>query len=446
MIITLAGLQWGDEGKGKIADLLSHHADLVIRFQGGNNAGHTIKYQKKKFILHHIPSGICQPKCRVLLGSGMVIDLPELCKEIEEIQKQGLDCKKRIFISDLAHLILPIHKIKDRLSEQKKNTPTIGTTGKGIGPAYTDKVSRKGIRICDLSEGADFKKIFFQKMKQDFAEISATHKNIKLLPIKNHYTELMDAYQKIKENICDAHELIIDKKNKNILLEGAQGSLLDIDYGTYPYVTSSNTIAGMSTIGSGVGPRHIDAIFGILKAYTTRVGAGPFPTELKDKDGKYLQIQGNEFGSTTGRSRRCGWLDLCLLRKTIAINSISHLILMKLDILDHLKKIKICTSYKTKEGKELFLPPNRVKDWDGLIPQYKSMEGWQKDTYQIKSFSKLPKNCAIYINFLQKSLNLPIIITSVSPRREDSLIRKTLFLKQPIKILRQWQKKATVSK
>ena len=207
MIITLAGLQWGDEGKGKIADLLSHHADLVIRFQGGNNAGHTIKYQKKKFILHHIPSGICQPKCRVLLGSGMVIDLPELCKEIEEIQKQGLDCKKRIFISDLAHLILPIHKIKDRLSEQKKNTPTIGTTGKGIGPAYTDKVSRKGIRICDLSEGADFKKIFFQKMKQDFAEISATHKNIKLLPIKNHYTELMDAYQKIKENICDANRL-----------------------------------------------------------------------------------------------------------------------------------------------------------------------------------------------------------------------------------------------
>ena len=184
---------------------------------------------------------------------------------LEVIKKQGLDCKKRIFISDLAHLILPIHKIKDRLSEQKKNTPTIGTTGKGIGPAYTDKVSRKGIRICDLSEGADFKKIFFQKMKQDFAEISATYKNIKLLPIKNHYTELMDAYQKIKENICDAHELIIDKKNKNILLEGAQGSLLDIDYGTYPYVTSSNTIAGMSTIGSGVGPRHIDAIFGILK-------------------------------------------------------------------------------------------------------------------------------------------------------------------------------------
>ncbi len=446
MIITLAGLQWGDEGKGKIADLISQYADLVVRFQGGNNAGHTIKYQEKKFVLHHIPSGICQPKCKTLLGNGMVIDLPELCKEIEEIQKQGIDCKKRIFISEIAHLILPTHKIKDRLSEQNKKTFTIGTTGKGIGPAYTDKVSRKGIRICDLNANEDFKKIFFQKMKQDFAEISATHKNIKFPSIKKSYAELMDAYQQIKENICDSYELIQDKKNKNILLEGAQGSLLDLDYGTYPYVTSSNTVAGMSAIGSGVGIRNINVIFGIFKAYTTRVGAGPFPTELKDKDGKYLQTQGDEFGSTTGRSRRCGWLDLCLLRKTITINSISHLILMKLDVLDQLETIKVCTSYKTKTGKELLIPPNRLQDWDSLIPQYKCFKGWQSKTHQIKSIPKLPQNCQRYINFLQKSLKCPIIITSVSPKREESLIKKTFFFKRPTKILRKWQKKVTASR
>ncbi len=452
MIITLVGLQWGDEGKGKIADLLSQHADWAIRFQGGNNAGHTIKYQDKKFVLHHIPSGICQPKCKTLLGGGMVIDLPDLCKEIEELQKQGINCKNRIFISEIAHLILPTHKIKDRISEQKKNTITIGTTGKGIGPAYADKVIRRGIRVCDLNENQDFKKMFYQKMKQDFAEISASHQNatsnIKLPSIKKSYEELMAAYLKIKENIYDSHELLHVKtaKDKNILLEGAQGSLLDIDYGTYPYVTSSSTVAGMSAIGSGVGLRKINAIFGIFKAYTTRVGEGAFPTELKDQYGKYLQTQGGEIGSTTGRSRRCGWLDLCLLRKTIAINDISHLILMKLDVLDQLEEIKVCTSYKTKEGKKLLMPPNRIQDWNNLIPQYKSFKGWQCKTSQTKSIPNLPRNCQSYINFLQKSLKCPIIITSVSPKREDNLIKTTFFFKQSTKILRKWQKKATVSK
>ena len=426
--LILLGLQWGDEGKGKVVDILS--ADFVIRFQGGSNAGHTICIKNKKIILHQVPSGILNPSCEVLLGSGMVIDLQQLSAEIQELEKQNISCGNRIFISELAHIILPIHKIKDILSEIKKKKEVIGTTKKGIGPAYIDKVARNGIRVCDLNESKDFQQKFLEKMQFFYQEIEADCKKHELeLPnIEESYQELMESYQKIKSFICDPLALVIAKKKeaKKILLEGAQGAFLDVDYGSYPFVTSSHTTIGGAFTGSELSFQDIQGVLGLCKAYTTRVGKGPFPTELFDNDGKLLQEKGNEFGSTTGRTRRCGWLDLCLLRKSIFLNSVSYLALMKLDVLDSFTKIKVCTHYKL-EGKTLLMPPNNTHLWEKLEPQYKIFDGWQASTSKIKDFSKLPENCQIFINFLQKELKCFIVFVSTSPQREDYILREKFF-------------------
>ena len=426
--LVLVGLQWGDEGKGKVVDILE--ADFVIRFQGGNNAGHTIVLEEKKFILHQIPSGILKPHCEVFLGSGMVIDLVELVKEITNLEKQGIVCQNRIFISELAHLILPIHKIKDILQEEKRGKNSIGTTQKGIGPAYTDKISRKGIRIGEIDKAKVFQKKFLGKMKKDYQEIETECKKYKLELVdpKKIYDELIKNYQKIKNSIQDPLAIIVQKKqqHKKILLEGAQGSLLDIDYGSYPFVTSSNTIAAAAILGSGLSFRDIHGVLGLFKAYTTRVGQGPFPTEQNNHIGTILQQKGGEFGSTTGRERRCGWLDLCLLRKTIAINAVDYLALMKLDVLDSLDEIKVCTYYKL-QGKIITMPPNNTTLWNILTPQYQTFLGWKKDTSKIKKYNNLPKNCQNYINFLQKELKTPIVFISISPKREDYIMRENFF-------------------
>lgn len=429
--LALVGLQWGDEGKGKIIDILAAQADLVVRFQGGNNAGHTIKYENKKFVLHQIPSGIFHPQCKVLLGNGMVVDLISLAEEIEQLKQNKINLQKRIFISNTAHLIHPIHKIRDQISEFKLGKNAIGTTGKGISPAYSDKVNRKGIRLGDLADTENFKNIFYQKIEPLYPELEPYCKkaNITLPNLNEVCEELLQVYQKLEEMFCDSLELIHKFKNegKKILLEGAQGSLLDVDHGSYPFVTSSNTSAGMASIGSGLGPTDIKKVFGIFKAYTTRVGSGPFPTELNNQEGEYLQKHGEEFGATTGRIRRCGWLDLCLLKRSINLNGVSQLGIMKLDVLDKIDKIKVCISYKTKEGKIINNPPSINKDWDKLEPQYESFAGWQSSIVEAKTMNDLPRNCQNYLNFLQKELNLPIVLISTSPKRENCIITKNIF-------------------
>lgn len=426
--LVLVGLQWGDEGKGKVVDILN--ADFVIRFQGGNNAGHTIVFEDKKIVLHQIPSGILKPHCEVFLGSGMVIDLAELSKEIATLEQQGIACRKRIFISELAHLILPIHKIKDVLQEFQLEKNSIGTTKKGIGPAYADKVSRLGIRVGDISEGQEFQEKFFRIMKQSYQAIAADCQkyHLELVDIEQSYQQLMKNYHNIQKSIRDPLDLLFKKKQqkKKILLEGAQGSLLDVDYGTYPFVTSSNTVVGSAMIGSGLSFRDIGSVLGLFKAYTTRVGQGVFPTELQEKYGKILQKKGGEFGATTGRERRCGWLDLCLLRKTIAINSVDYLALMKLDVLDSLEKIQVCTHYLLQD-KKITIPPNNTALWNQLIPKYKTFAGWKQDTSEVKSYQKLPKNCKIYVDFLQKELKKPIVFISTSPKRENYIMREDFF-------------------
>ena len=430
-ILTLVGLQWGDEGKGKVADLLSLQADVAVRFQGGSNAGHSIEYQNKKFVLHQVPSGIFNPKCEAILGNGMVIDLLELKNEIEGLEQKKIKCKKRIFISDGAHLILPIYKILDKISEFHLGKASIGTTHKGIGPAYSAKINRRGFRVGDLSNSASFKKLFFERMEEIYKTIKADCKKLKIKPetIETSYNNLMRAYKYLKPMFCDSLVLVNNKKKekKKILLEGAQGSLLDLDHGTYPFVTSSNTLSAMAALGSGLSPRDLKNILGIFKAYTTRVGSGPFPTELTDNAGKYLQEQGREFGSTTGRNRRCGWLDLCLLRKTILLNGVTHLGIMKLDILDELAEIKVCVSYKTSTGKKLLMPPTKAEDWYNLKPQFKKFTGWKSKTSSVKTIAKLPANCKKYLSFLQNELELPIVLVSASPKREDCIVTKKFF-------------------
>jgi adenylosuccinate synthase len=426
--LVLIGLQWGDEGKGKIVDILD--ADFVIRFQGGNNAGHTIEFEDQKIVLHQIPSGILKPHCEVFLGSGMVIDLFQLSCEILALEKKGIACKKRIFISELAHLILPIHRIKDILQEKKRGKNSIGTTQKGIGPAYTDKVIRRGIRVGDIEETQDFQEYFVKKTKIEYEEImqDCQKYNLELPDILSSYQELIANYKKIQTMLKDPLLFVAEKKKqkKKILLEGAQGSLLDLDYGSYPFVTSSNTVAGSGAIGSGLSFQDLDEVLGLFKAYSTRVGQGPFPTELSTAEGEALQKQGNEFGATTGRLRRCGWLDLCLIRKSMLASGVDYLGLMKLDVLDNFEEIKVCTHYEFR-GKKIIIPPNNTAAWRDLKPVYKVFRGWLQNTSLVKKDKDLPKNCKIYIDFLQKELKKPIVFISTSPKRENYILRKTFF-------------------
>jgi len=419
MTVTLIiGTQWGDEGKGKIVDFFSKDADYVVRFQGGNNAGHTIKVGNEVYKLHLIPSGVIQGKTGVI-GNGVVIDPEILINEISELKNRGITPK--LLISDRANIIMPYHKIVDGAEEQYLGKKKIGTTKRGIGPCYSDKVSRKGIRASDLIDKKTLEKLLDRiiPIEQKIIEIYGIDKKI-------NQKEILETYinygKHLKKYITSTHIKLNDliKKDKNILLEGAQGIMLDVDFGTYPYTTSSHVISGGSAIGTGIGLKHINEIIGIVKSYTTRVGEGPLPTELFDNIGKHLQQKGNEFGTTTSRPRRCGWLDLMVLNHACMISSITKLAITKLDVLSGLKNVKICTHYQI-DGKKINYFPANVEELSRCIPIYKEFKGWNEINKNSSIFSDLPREAQEYLKFIEKEIQVPIAIVSIGPGRTETI-------------------------
>ncbi len=409
--LVIVGAQWGDEGKGKIVDLLSKDYETAVRYQGGNNAGHTVIVDDKKYILHLIPTGILHKHTKGIIAQGMVIDLEVLNKEIKDLE--SLNIKDRLFISDRAHIILPYHKILDGLFERKSN---IGTTLKGIGPTYMMKYARKGIRMADTKD----KDVFYKRLEENIEftkEICEKVYNEKFELDKDKVAEdVFRLLEPIEKNIKNTFKII--QNSKSVIFEGAQGVMLDIDIGTYPYVTSSNSSTLGLSNGTGLHPKYFsDARFvGVSKAYTTRVGSGPFPTELKDETGEALRNYGHEYGSTTGRPRRCGWLDLVALRYACETNGFDEIILTKLDVLDNFDEIKVCIAY---EGFEDF--PSSLKDMENAKPIYKTLKGWKQNTKALKDKSKLPKEALQYIMFIEDFLNVKISMLSTGPAREDYL-------------------------
>lgn len=416
-IDVLLGLQWGDEGKGKIVDVLTPKYDVVARFQGGPNAGHTLEFNGKKFVLRSIPSGIFQGGQTNIIGNGVVLD-PALFKgEAEDLVKAGYDLTKNLFISKKAHLILPTHRVLDAAYEAAKGDAKVGTTGKGIGPTYTDKISRNGLRVGDILENFEAK----------YAAAKARHEEI--LRNMNYSYDIAEMEAKWLEGIeylknfrlIDSEQMINDLINegKSVLCEGAQGSLLDVDFGSYPFVTSSNTVCAGACTGLGVAPNRIANVYGITKAYCTRVGSGPFPTELFDEVGAEMRDRGHEYGAVTGRERRCGWIDLVALKYTIMINGVTHLILMKSDVLDTFPTIKACVAYR-KNGETLTHFPY---DIEGVEPVYTELKGWQTDLTQLKNEEELPQEFKEYIAFLEKELGVPVKYVSIGPDRDQTITR-----------------------
>ena len=417
-VTVLVGSQWGDEGKGKIVDILSEKFDIVARYQGGANAGHTVEIGEKQYILHLIPSGILRDGVQCVIGNGVVIDPQALLDEIKILEDNGINVDGRLFVSHNAHLIMPYHKLLDSISESGKNK--IGTTGRGIGPCYIDKFDRKGIRIVDLLNRVVLEK----KLRQNVEE-----KNIILKKLYDDkgfdIEEIIKAYisfdEAIDSYITDV-PLFLNKainEGKNILLEGAQGTLLDVDHGTYPFVTSSNPTSGGACTGSGIPPNKIDNVFGIVKAYTTRVGNGPFPTELTNEDGEKLRKEGAEFGATTGRPRRCGWFDAFLVRYSAMINGIDTVAITKLDVLSHFEKIKVCIGYEIG-GKRIKSFPSDVEKLNNVTPVYEIMDGWLKDISGCTSSDELPKKTKKYLEFISEQANIKIQIVSVGPKRRQT--------------------------
>ena len=417
---VLLGLQWGDEGKGKVVDVLTPHYDVIARFQGGPNAGHTLEFEGIKHVLHTIPSGIFHPGKINIIGNGVVIDPAVFKKEIDALLKMGVDVKKNLFISRKAHLILPTHRLLDAASEAHKGKSKIGSTLKGIGPAYMDKTGRNGLRVGDI-ESRDF--------SERYNTLVAKHKE--LLGFYNFNYNLSEHEPAWKEGIELIRSLsLIDseyainnylKEGKNILAEGAQGSLLDIDFGSYPFVTSSNTITAGTCTGLGIAPSKIGEVFGIFKAYCTRVGSGPFPTELFDETGELLRKKGNEFGATTGRPRRCGWLDLPALKYAIMLNGVTKLIMMKPDVMSGFEKIKVCTHYKYKGETIDYIPFDVVNE--NIEPVFSEYNGWKINIDTITNVENIPKELNDYISYLESALELPIVIVSVGPDRKQTLVR-----------------------
>lgn len=417
---VLLGLQWGDEGKGKVVDLLTPHYDVIARFQGGPNAGHTLEFEGTRHVLHTIPSGIFRTGKKNIIGNGVVIDPVVFKKEIDALKVRGVDVRKALWISRKAHLILPTHRFLDAASEAIKGKSKIGSTLKGIGPAYMDKTGRNGLRVGDI-ERPDF--------KDAYSVLVEKHKE--LLGFYNYEYNLkveeaawMEGIELIKgltliDSEYELNELI--SNGSKILAEGAQGSLLDIDFGSYPFVTSSNTVTAGACTGLGIAPNTIGDVFGIFKAYCTRVGSGPFPTELNDDTGELMRKAGNEYGSTTGRPRRCGWLDLPALRYAIMINGVTKLIMMKPDVLSGFDRIKVCTEYKNDSGKTMRMPFDVVSNTPK--PVYTELEGWMAPLTKIKSIDEIPMELSQYINFIEEALQLPVVIVSVGPDREQTLMR-----------------------
>ena len=415
---VLLGLQWGDEGKGKVVDVLTPKYDVVTRFQGGPNAGHTLEFNEKKYVLRSIPSGIFQGNKINIIGNGVVLDPALFKEEVEALETSGHNLKDRLYISKKAHLILPTHRLLDACYESKKGDSKIGTTGKGIGPTYTDKISRNGLRVGDILSNFDAK---YRKAVDRHKEILEQYN------FEYNLEELEKAWfagiEKLKTyQFIDSEFYINDKleNNRPVLAEGAQGTMLDIDFGSYPFVTSSNTICAGACTGLGIAPRNIGEVFGIFKAYCTRVGSGPFPTELFDETGDEMRKIGAEFGSVTGRPRRCGWIDLVALKYAVMINGVTQLIMMKSDVLDSFETIKACTAYKI-DGKIVSDFPFEIND--AVSPVYEELPGWKTDMTKMQSEDEFPETFKSYLKFLEKNLGVPIKIVSVGPDRAQTILR-----------------------
>lgn len=428
---VILGLQWGDEGKGKIVDVFAPQYDIVARFQGGPNAGHTVEFENKKFILHTIPSGIFHSKTMNVIGNGVIIDPFNLIKEIQQLKDCGIRPEDNLLISKRAHLILPTHRVLDMAYESLKGQTKIGSTLKGIGPTYTDKAGRNGLRMGIVASD-DFKEKYHQ-LKKSHEDILGYHgfnlaeQRIEELPFDVYEQNWFNSLNELKSyTLIDSEEYLNKslEESKSILAEGAQGSMLDVDFGSYPYVTSSNTISAGVCAGLGISPHRIGKIFGIFKSYCTRVGAGPFPTELCDETGETLRNIGREFGSTTGRPRRCGWLDLPALKYSIMLNGVDSLIMMKADVLSSFEKIKICTHYKEKNKITESFPFDLSSET--LEPVYDKLDGWQKPLRDIDSFTEIPQELTTYLNYIEDALGLPIEIVSIGPDRTHTLKKQIL--------------------
>lgn len=425
--LVILGSQWGDEGKGKIVDLLTESVDGVVRFQGGHNAGHTLVINGKKTVLHLLPSGIMRPNVMCFIGNGVVVSPEALLKEIRQLEAENIPVREQLLVSESCPVILPIHVALDLAREKARGDKPIGTTGRGIGPAYEDKVARRAVRMGDL--------LHPDRLREKLHAIAEVHNFL----LENYYHaepvsfEMM--YQQALEHAEQLRKLITDvaaklaeyrAAGKSLLFEGAQGTLLDVDHGTYPFVTSSNTTAGNAATGSGVGPLYLDYVLGITKAYTTRVGGGPFPTELTDDVGKHMSSKGQEFGATTGRARRCGWFDAAAMRRAVQVNSLSGLCMMKLDVLDGLTELKICTHY-TMHGKKVMLPPADADDFAACEPVYETMSGWKEQTFGVTDYKQLPAAAKAYLARLEELVGVPVAIISTGPDRDHTIIMKEIL-------------------
>lgn len=426
--IVILGSQWGDEGKGKIVDSLTGQVDAVVRFQGGNNAGHTLVIKGETTKLRLIPSGILRADVKNFIGNGVVVSLEALLTEIDELTANGVPVIERLQISEACSLVLPVHIALDQVREEMLQAEKIGTTQRGIGPAYEDKIARRAIRITDLRYPEQLQ----QKVKNllDLHNCTLKHyygSNLEF-DVASCYQALRAQAQKILPMVTDVSaELNTIRKNRGkIIFEGAQGSLLDVDHGTYPFVTSSNTLSGTVSAGAGFGPCYLDAVIGVTKAYTTRVGSGAYPTELSDDIGEHLGVKGCEFGTVTGRKRRTGWLDLVALKRSIEINSITSICLTKLDVLDDLPEIKVCVGYRL-DGKVYEYPPYSYVDYQRCQPIYKILPGWQAKSYGATDYTQLPENAKNYITFIEQHCGIPIDIISTGPERHQSIVRKSVF-------------------
>lgn len=418
----VVGAQWGDEGKGKIVDLLSKDAGYVVRYQGGANAGHTLEFDDKKIVLHLIPSGIFNGDATCVIGNGVVIDPHALLDEIKEVEALGANLKDRLKISNAAHVILPYHKLLDKIKEEHRGDDAIGTTGRGIGPAYVSKVSRVGIRMADLFHPEKLK----EKLEQNIADINEALKHVykkETIEAQPILDDLLKAAEQLCPYITNTASLLHDavEKDEEILLEGAQGSLLDVDHGTYPFVTSSCPTAGGACTGSGIPPTAVNKVMGISKAYCTRVGNGPFPTQLDDEAGEKLRAEGHEFGATTGRPRRCGWIDLVALKYAVRVNGINELTITKLDVLNDFEEIKLCTAYEI-DGSQTGVFPTDLADVDSIKPIYKTMPGWQQSLEKCNSYDELPENAQKYLQFIQDYLYVNLTILSKGPKRSETIV------------------------
>jgi adenylosuccinate synthase len=422
--VVVLGTQWGDEGKGKIVDLLTEDAKYTVRYQGGHNAGHTLVIDGEKTVLHLIPSGILRDNVKCVIGNGVVLSPDALLNEMKPLEERGIPVRERLFISEACPLILPYHIALDQAREIARGKKAIGTTGRGIGPAYEDKVARRGLRVGDLFD----KEAFAEKLREvmDFHNFQLVHfYKAEAVSYEDVLAQAMSYADLLTSMVIDVTDELdaARKRGDKIMFEGAQGTLLDIDHGTYPYVTSSNTTAGGVAAGSGFGPRHIGYILGIAKAYCTRVGAGPFPTELDDDIGYHLGTKGHEFGATTGRKRRCGWFDAVAMRRAIQINSISGFCLTKLDVLDGLEELKICTGYEMKDGTVLEVSPMAAEAFEEATPIYETMPGWSDNTFGAQSLDALPQAALDYIKRIEELTGVPVDIVSTGPDRNETIIK-----------------------